>query len=83
MTDEAQITEGGADRAWVVRNEFAMVEVWLDRSAHDPLLLIRDMHAGPVIRLDALELEALTRVTHEDLKPLLDPSGPAEPESGS
>jgi hypothetical protein len=58
----------------VIRNEFAMVEVLKDDSAHDPRLLIRDMQTGATVHLDALELEALTRVRHGDLRPLLDPS---------
>lgn len=60
--------------AWVIRNEFAMVEVSKDDSAHDSRLLIRDMQTGEAVQLDALELEALTRVRHGDLRPLLDPS---------
>lgn len=59
---------------WVIRNEFAMVEVRKDDSAHDSRLLIRDMQTGEAVQLDALELEALTRVRHGDLRPLLDPS---------
>lgn len=59
---------------WVIRNEFAMVEVQKDESAHDPRLLIRDMQSGDSVQLDALELEALTRIRHGDLRPLLDPS---------
>jgi hypothetical protein len=65
------VTEG-----WVVRNEFAMVEVSLDEQAHDPRLRIRDRQTGRTVHLDALELEALTRVGHGDLRALLDPSGP-------
>lgn len=64
----------------LVRNEFAMVQVRLDSTSHDPLLMIRDMHSGAAIFLDPLELEALTRFTHEQLKPLLDPSGPVDPD---
>jgi hypothetical protein len=59
---------------WVIRNEFAMVQVVRDASAHDPRLLIRDMQTGDAVQLDALELEALTRIRHGDLRPLLDPS---------
>lgn len=60
---------------WIIRNEFAMVEVGKDESGHDPRLLIRDTQSGEEIYLDALELEALTRLDHESLRPLLDPSG--------
>jgi len=63
-------------KGWVIRNEFAMVEVVRDDSAHDPRLLIRDMQSGDTVQLDALELEALTRISHGDLRPLLDPSNP-------
>ncbi|GAA2538350.1 hypothetical protein [Pseudonocardia hydrocarbonoxydans] len=61
---------------WVVRNEFAMVEVALDRQAHDARLRITDRQTGRTVHLDALELEALTRIGHGDLRSLLDPSGP-------
>lgn len=74
--DEQDRLSGEFADSWFIRNEFAMVQVRVDRSSHDPLLMIRDMHSGTTILLDPLELEALTRVSHEELKPLLDPSGP-------
>lgn len=79
--NENEAVGDGSNRSWVIRNEFAMVEVRIDDSANDPLLMVQDMHSGMAIFLDALELEALTRVIHADLEPLLDPSGPSEPEN--
>jgi hypothetical protein len=59
---------------FVIRNEFAMVEVDRDDSAKGTRLLIRDTQTGQHIYLDSLELEALTRLRHKDFAPLVDPS---------
>ena len=54
-------------------NEFASVEVQVDREANGPRLRVRDLLTGHAIFLDPKELAALTRVRHEDLKPFIDP----------
>lgn len=59
---------------FVIRNEFAMVEVGRDDAAKGERLLIRDVQTGATIYLDSLELEALTRLRHKDFAPLVDPS---------
>ena len=54
--------------AWVgLRNEFAMVEVALVEGRNGPGLAVRDSETGATVTLDPLELEALTRIRHEDL----------------
>jgi hypothetical protein len=54
--------------AWLVlRNEFAMVEVALVEGRNGPGLAVRDSETGAGVTLDPLELEALTRLRHEDL----------------
>lgn len=58
----------------VFRNEFAVVRVRRDESANGVRLHIEDVASGASIYLDPLELEALTRATHEFFKPLVDPS---------
>jgi hypothetical protein len=58
----------------IFRNEFAMVEVRRDEEANSVRLFIRDVATGNSIYLDPLELEALTRLTHEQFGPLVDPS---------
>ena len=50
----------------IIRSEFAADEVLEDRTTAGPTLLVRDLEHGTEIRLDALELAALTRVTHDD-----------------
>lgn len=54
-------------------NEFASVQVEVDRAANGPRLLVRDLLTGRFIYLDPKELAALTRVRHEDLQPFVDP----------
>jgi hypothetical protein len=50
----------------VLRNEFATVEVLLDETANGPRLLVRDLETGRQVHLDALEMESLTRMNHDD-----------------
>lgn len=59
---------------FVIRNEFAMVEVGQDDSAKGMRLMIRDVQTGDSIYLDSLELETLTKLRHRDLAPWVDPS---------
>ena len=58
----------------IIRNEFAVVRVRKDVSANGERLMIEDMATGSVIFLDALELEGLTRASHDLMRPLL-PTG--------
>lgn len=50
-----------------ISNEFAVVTVAVVKSARGAVLEIRSGESGRSIRLDALELEALTGVDHHDL----------------
>jgi hypothetical protein len=50
----------------IIRSEFAAVEVREDTASAGPTLVIRDLEFGTEIRLDAMELAALTRVSHDD-----------------
>jgi hypothetical protein len=50
-----------------ISNEFAIVTVAVVESPRGTVLEIRSEESGRVIRLDALELEALAGVEHRDL----------------
>lgn len=72
---------------WSVRlkNEFGAVEVSLDLEGNTPRLLVREEHTGTEIRLDPLELSALTTCVHADFAPFMEAlripgSIPGEPE---
>ncbi|MDH6288237.1 hypothetical protein M2275_003143 [Rhodococcus opacus] len=57
-----------------MRSEFATVQVSVDRTANGPRLRIVDTRRRTEILLDPLELEALTRLDHDQLRELIDPS---------
>lgn len=57
-----------------VSNEFAFVDVEVLRTYGGTVLHVRDLQTGAAIALDALELEALTRLRHADFGRLVDPS---------
>jgi len=57
----------------IFQNEFAMVMVRRDEAANGVRLFIKDVATGNHIYLDPLELEALTRLDHDDLVPLVAP----------
>jgi hypothetical protein len=57
-----------------VSNEFATVDVRLRHMANGVVLELNDPQSGNGIRLDALELEALTRLTIAQRGGLVDPS---------
>jgi hypothetical protein len=57
----------------VVANEFARVSVALDRTGNGPRLVITDLETGQQIGLDPLELEGLTRLTHEAIARVVAP----------
>lgn len=54
-----------------ISSEFATVTVAVVESPHGTLLEIRSEQSGRVIRLDALELEALAGADHRDLDALV------------
>lgn len=55
-------------------NEYAMVQIELDRQGNGDRLRITDVRTGRSSCLDPLELQALALSTHRDLIPLLDPA---------
>lgn len=57
-----------------VTNEFAVVDIEVRPTHGGTVLHIRDLQTGTAIALDALELEALTRLRHADFDLLVDPS---------
>ena len=59
----------------VLQNEFAMVEIGTLETARGGCLFIRDLGSRAEICLDAAALAALTRLSHGEFAPLLDPSG--------
>lgn len=69
MIDSASV----GSQCIVIRNEFASVEVSLDVQANDARLSIRDLRTSRTISLDALELERLAHVDHDDLSEIVAP----------
>lgn len=66
QTDTSQI---------VVRSEFAIVAVSLDRDANGQRLKVEDLGSGSIFYFDALELERLAAARHEDLAHIVAPEG--------
>lgn len=66
---------GGTEERLRVTNEFATVDVRLQQVSSGVVLEIFDPQSGAGIWLDALELEALTRLTVDQRRDLVDPSG--------
>jgi hypothetical protein len=68
-----------------ISNEFAGVVVRFVATRNGGFLEVRDVRHGLDVRLDALELEALTRLTADDRAVLVDPSRPglAKPSASS
>lgn len=62
------------DQDFIVDNEFAAVRVSCDRQGNSPRLKVTDLKSGKSGWLDALELETLAWLRHDELAPLLDPS---------
>ncbi len=54
-------------------NEFAWVRIEKDETGLSPRLKIRSMRSGTEGYFDPLELEVLSTLRHEDLRPLMDP----------
>ncbi|SCG77948.1 hypothetical protein [Micromonospora inositola] len=59
---------------FVIDNEFAAVRVTCDRQGNSPRLKITDLRSGKSGWLDALELETLAWLRHEEIAHLVDPS---------
>lgn len=57
-----------------VYNEFGDIELRLVGREGRSLLQVTDIRRGGRVTLDPLELEALTRLSREDLRLLVDPS---------
>nr|MDT0661234.1 hypothetical protein [Micromonospora sp. DSM 115978] len=58
----------------VVGNEFASIEVSVDRSAHVARLVLRDAVSGQARCVDPLVLEALIYMSDEMMQSLADPN---------
>jgi len=72
--DEGEVRRVPTEGAVRAGNEFAQVDVWPVVVPGGSLLMVHDVKRGTAILLDALELEALTRLSHEDFAVLVDPS---------
>lgn len=71
----AQYGEGIDTEAGVVlRSEFSVVRVAVDRSANGDRLRLEDVRSGRVFWLDPLEIERLTTISHEDLTYVVTPA---------
>ena len=58
-----------------LRNEFAAVEVRIDRMGLRPRLHLTDLSTGKVVMLDALELESLVQCIPAQRDAMVDPAG--------
>ncbi|MFA9446468.1 hypothetical protein [Egicoccus sp. AB-alg6-2] len=63
----------------VLRNEFATVWLGIDRTANGVRVLVTDPETDTVIALDPLELEAISRMTHQDFDDRILERGPGTP----
>jgi hypothetical protein len=72
----------GETTRWRLSNEFAAVEVELDKSANSPRLKITDLRTGTVGYLDPLELERLSAARHADLTWIVSPANGFDPDPG-
>jgi hypothetical protein len=66
LGDARGLTVADADPVLRLVNEFAAVEVSLDRSANGPRLLVTDTESGRSIHLDPLELASFCEASEED-----------------
>lgn len=71
MTDvpSADLQEGV-----VLRSEFAVVRVSVDRSANGDRLRVEDVRSGRCFHFDPLELERITTIRHQDLAYVVSPT---------
>lgn len=65
--------DGMVTSSEVYRNEFAMVHVSRVETDNGVVMRIQDAASQHAVYLDAIELEALARLRHDDFAPLLDP----------
>ncbi len=73
--DPDVVLAGADDGLEILRNEFAMVGISIADGPDGRTLRVRNMGSGAEVRLRAGQLERLTRLRHQDLAPLVDPSG--------
>lgn len=71
-------TDKPTGESWRIGNEFATVRVSLDRSGHNPRLVIEDIEHGVSIALDPLILASLARGRLDDLAVHLFPNTPED-----
>lgn len=72
--DDAQETPEPPERLELLQNEFAMVQVGVVETPRGRCLFIRDLASRAEVCLDANTLRSLTRLSHGEFAPLLDPS---------
>ena len=68
--------DNGKSPRWFLANEFAQVELTLDRRGNDVRLSIEDLTSGNVILLDAFVLSALVTTSADNIARHLDPHPP-------
>lgn len=73
--DQDVVLAAPDDRLEILRNEFAMVGVSVADGPDGRRLRVRNMGSGAEVRLRAGQLDRLTELRHQDLAPLVDPSG--------
>jgi hypothetical protein len=74
VTSSASAGRPAASKLGTLRNEFTMIELERDETANGPRLRIHVTTTGEDIYLDPLELEAIVRMSHEEIAWYLDPS---------
>lgn len=74
MTAERHEGSDLEDGGVVLRSEFAVVRVAVDRSANGDRLRLEDLRSGRLFWLDPLEIERLTTIRHEDLTYVVTPA---------
>ncbi|MFG1926400.1 hypothetical protein [Cryptosporangium sp. NPDC048952] len=58
----------------VVGNEFASIEISVDRSGRVPRAMLRDVVSGQARYIDPIVLEALVYMSDEEMQRLADPN---------
>ncbi len=58
----------------MLRSEFAVVRVSVDRSANGDRLRVEDVRSGRCFHFDPLELERITTIRHQDLAYVVSPT---------
>ena len=78
-TDHVEFRQRGGRSYLVFRNEFAVVWLSLNAGSSGVELQVTDAETGDTIGLDALELEAISRMTHRDFDELILERGARRP----